>query len=231
MKYRDLTLLLIGILVALFVFGFNTPLLPKFQVQYTINSSQSDWITAVSTLAAVFIALLIAVYGERLKEYGAVRPAIELIDSLENIQENRDGVKQGWTRLVFKNTGGSTAEEVEVYVSQIFDFNKPRENFIAVPLSWTHDGRSRRNFHSHQYGYLDFCLYANAGKKGGFPHLVLTAGAGIPTYEEIYQFTNKVELTVFQKNGLIKKYLVKIDLASSNPFVRVKKVTQLVQSI
>ena len=105
----------------------------------SIDSLTANNITAFGTLAAVIVALAIAVWGERLKKWGGYKPEIVILRSLENIQEDRSGTRQGQTRLIFENHGEATAEDVEVYVNMIYDNGIQRQNFIGVPLSWTHD--------------------------------------------------------------------------------------------
>lgn len=207
---RYINLFLLGSLTTLLVFGFNTPFLPDFQVKYTISGSQPEWVTALSTIGAVLAALGIAVWSKSLGEL-FYKSNIVIKDKLENIQENRQGEKQGHTRLLFENQGNATAEDVEVYVSNIYDEDQSRANFLPVPLSWTHDGRSRRSFHPNQYGYLDFCRIDNVDNPNKTPKLVLVAGGGIPAYEDISSNTNKIELTVFEKSGQTKKYEVSIE--------------------
>lgn len=227
-RFTGLNFLLLGILLALYIFGFNLPLLPKFQVSFSMVGSQSEWFTAFSTLAAVLIALGVAIWGERLKLFGGYKSDIQIVNSLENIQANREGRKQGHTRLIFKNYGKAVAEEVEVYVNKIYDIDltEPRDNFIPVPLSWTHDGRSRRNFNPDQYGYLDFCRIDDTERRGSFPRLVLVAGAGIPTYEDLYPYTVQIELVIFQKTGETKTFNLSLHWEIGQPMMHITNIEQ-----
>lgn len=212
---------LLEILVTLIIFGFNTPLLKYFQVSFTVPGSQTEWLTAIGTLTASIIALIIAIWGDRLKNWGGYRPNILLVDKFENIQENELQQKQGHTRLLFENKGKATAVEVEAYVTNIYDNNIPRRNFLPVPLSWTHDGRSVRNFHVNQFRHLDFCRRDNTEDVNSIPNLVLAAGAGIPAYQKINIDTNKIELTLFQKSEEKGKYEINIQWEQNYPWVKV----------
>ena len=221
MNKSNLPPFLIGVLVTLFIFGFNTPLLKYFQIKYTLPGSHAEWLGILGTLTASITALAIAIWGERLKNWGGYKPVIVLIDKFENTQENEAHQKQGHTRLVFENIGRGTAEEVEAYVTKIYDNNNERRNFLPVPLSWTHDGRSVRNFHVNQFRYLDFCRIDNIEDKKFTPNLVLVAGAGIPAYQKIEVSTNRIELTLFQKSQQKGKYEIDVEWEHDYPWVKV----------
>lgn len=227
MNKSNLPPFLIGVLVTLLIFGFNTPFLKNFQVSFTLAGSQFEWLTAIGTLTASVIALIIAIWGDRLKSWGGYRPKIVLVDKFENIQENELQQKQGHTRLLFENKGKATAEEVEAYVTNIYDNNNPRRNFLPVPLSWTHDGRSVRNFHVNQFRHLDFSRRDNTEDVNSVPNLVLAAGAGIPAYQKIKIDTNKIELTLFQKSQQKEKYEIYIEWQQNYPWVKITGFKQI----
>lgn len=227
MKYPYLIYsFLLGFSLALIIFGFFTPLFPNFLIRYTVERSLPDWITAISTTLAVFTALGISLWRKSLEEF-FYKPDINLLDSLKNFQEYTDKkVTQGQTRLLIKNTGNGTAIDVEAYVSKIYDNGNPRTNFIAVPLYWTHNG-SRRDFHPNQFGYLDFCRIDRLNDPNCKPKLVLAAGAGVPTYEEIREKLTTVELIIFQKSGQIKSYSIDLDWLNNLEPVRVIKFSEI----
>lgn len=207
---RGIIFFLLGFFATVIILGFITSILPGFQISYILEGSQADWATAFATIAATVSALIIAIWG---KSLGSLfyQPNVILRDKLMNIQTNTAGKKQGQTRLLFENIGNMTAEDVEVYVLNVYDVDQPRKDFLPVPLSWTHDGRSRRSFHPRQFGYLDFSRINDMDDPNSAPHLVLVAGAQIPTYEDILPITNKLDLIIFEKSGQVKKYEIFLD--------------------
>lgn len=193
----------------------------------TISSLDANKITALGTMLAIFVALSISIWGERFKRWGGYKPSIFILRSLENIQINRRGVRQGQTRLVFENRGNVPAEEVEVYVNMIYDNQIPRLNFIGVPLSWTHDGRSTRNFQPHQLRYLDLCRIDDISDVNNVPKLVLVAGSGIPTYEDLVPGRMKLDLLVSEKSGITKRYEIHLRWHMGADLVMVTRIREL----
>jgi hypothetical protein len=205
----------IGVILTLIFFGFEIPVLSGFQIQYSLPGSKVDWLTAFSTLAAVIVSLTIAVAGKSMKNL-FYKSNIEYIDKLQNIQTT-----QGHTRLLFKNMGNDTAREVEIYVTEIIDNGQKRADFLPVPLSWTHDGRSRRNFHPNQFGYLDLCRLDDVSANSLNPKLVLSAGAGVPNYEVITEGETEISLMMFQQSGQLKIFQANVFWERGNPYVNV----------
>ncbi len=226
MKINWLAGLFIGCLLTLLVLGFNTPLLPKFQIQYTLQGSQSDWLSAIGTLFATITALVIAIWGKSLRKL-SFWSDIRIIDSQVNFQPSKEG-RGGYVRFLFKNYGNDTAEDVEVYIDHIQDNDSDRLNFLPVPLRWTHDGRSKRSFHPNQYGYLDFCNVHDIGNRSDGAHFTLAAGSGVPSYEQIATGKSQLHLIIFQKSGQIKKYNVNISYNISD---KVPNITNIAETI
>lgn len=201
---------MIVVLITLCLFGFKLDLFSYFQVIFLIKSSVAEWITALGTLMAVVVSLLIAIGGNKLRHL-VEKPDIQLKNSLKNIQPDKaKGIEQGHTRLLFFNEGNATAKGVEIYVTSIKPNGKKREHFLPVPLSWTHDGKSRRDFHPNQFGYLDLCRIENINDTSSNPKLVLAAGGGVSTYEQIDHGENELELVIFQESGENKYYHLRL---------------------
>lgn len=218
-------LFLFGFLSALIIFGFSTPLLPQFQIAYSIPSSWPEFLTAIGTILAAVIALIVALWGETLKKLFYMSD-MKLIEYHENLQTSRDDVTQGHTRLKFLNDGGSVAEDVIVYVSEIIEQGSPRPEFLPVPLSWTHDGRYIRNFAPHEIWYLDLCRKNNI-EDGNKPVLVLAAGQQVPTYEDINEGKTTLIIRLSQKSGQIRDYQIDLFWKFENHYVKVKGINEV----
>lgn len=215
-----------GFILALLVFGFNTPLLPKFQISYSLPGSWPDWIGSISTTFAVLVALIIAIWGKFLGEL-FVKSSIVITGFKSNIQYFGD-IPQGQSRLIIENQGNASAEDVEVYVDRIVDDGNARANFIPVPLSWTHYGQSQRSFHPNQYGYLDLCRIDDNRLYDQNPNLVLSRGQGVKSYEEIHSEDTELLLVIFQKSGHVTKYDIHLKWRRGmDGYVRVEKITKI----
>lgn len=188
--------------------------------------------TAIGTNGAVLVALLLGIWGDWFKQFFFTAnlkvPVSEVLINDQQYQpplqkSDLDGpvwqpptIIQPMVRLFFINEGNSTARDVEVYVTKIYDKGVLRKNFLPVPLPWTHDGKTIRNFHPKQFGYLDFCWAINAFNIGDYPKLILIAGNNVHNYEDIYTDQTNFELTIFQKSGKVKNILVSLKVIITN---------------
>lgn len=184
----------------------------------------------IATLIASAVALAIAIWGEWLKQFFfksnlLVRQEDVLINDQQYIPPPKrtdvgylpqPPIMQAMVRLFFLNKGNATARDVEVYVTKVYDNGVPRKSFLSVPLPWTHDGKTVRNFHPKQFGYLDFCWAFDAFKTGDNPKLILIAGKSVPNYENIYTEQTEFEITVFQKSAKVKKFIVSLKWTITN---------------
>lgn len=96
----------------------------------------------------------VAVLGEVVRRW-AFRPEIRAVQLVST-----DQIVSKITRLLLKNEGSVSARDVEAHVEEIFDGDDKRENFVPVPLRWTH-GQDRpgspsiRDIHADQSCHLD----------------------------------------------------------------------------
>lgn len=113
-----------------------------------------DWIKAIGTLAAVVVALVIAIFGEKLKHW-AVRPRL----SLRKVRVGRpdsEGTRRISTRteadegtayffrLAIRNRGNTAAHDVQVFLNSVERVvNGEREEvtaFTPMNLVWSYRG-------------------------------------------------------------------------------------------
>jgi hypothetical protein len=228
MTLRYFFIFLFGVIFTFFFFGSIIPLIPNLNINYTVQSSKSDWVISILTLLSLLGAFAIAIWGQRFHKLGNYKANIKIVKSIENIQENDRHEKQGHTRLIFENTGKNIAEDVEVYVDKIYDNNNLRNDFISVPLTWTHSGLFKRSFQEKQYGYLDLCRIDNIDDKNDIPKLVLTAGAGIPNYQDLNEGNTILRLMIFQKDERRKIYKIHLNWKKGKPFIHVAKIVKII---
>lgn len=206
---------LLGSLVTLLIFGFNTPFLPKFQITYSNQSSWPEFLTAIGTLLAVVVAL----FGDWIR-YKLFPSDVHIVDIWQDVQGN-----QGQTRLLIRNIGKYTAYEVEVYLNKIVDNGVNRQGFLPVPLIWTHTAgiETKRNLHPNQFGYyLDLCRLEKINDPSIEPKVPLIFGAGVDAYEKIYHGTTILKIVISQKSGEQIKYDVNLEwIRGQDQFVRV----------
>lgn len=198
---------ILGMIVTTIIFG----IIP-FQFIFTIPGSPTETLGTVGTWAAIALALSIATWGDWLKRIPFKSNMQIPFEKVWVDIQQYSPVTQGHVRFYFINKGNITAEEVEVYVNKIYDNgNQPRRGFLPVPLSWTHSGLAKRNFHPKQFGYLDFCRVEDISNSSLIPKLVLYAGAGVSNYEDIRTRTTKFVIVVFQRWGNVKTFEVELE--------------------
>lgn len=228
MRFRLFLVFLSGGIITFLIFGIIFSFFPIFKISYTIQGSENEWIMSIITLLSLMGAFAIAIWGERFRKFGEHKSNLKIVKSIENIQENEKYEKQGHTRLMFENNGKNIAEDVEVYIDQIYDNGNLRNDFISVPLTWTHSGEFKRSFQERQYGYLDLCRRDNTENNSIVPKLVLTAGAGIPTYQNLGEGNTILRLMIFQKNEKRKTYKIHLNWEKNKPFIHVTKIVKVI---
>lgn len=215
----------LGLLISLEILLLILYVLPT-QLTVKIDAGFVSIVTAIATILAVFVAL----FGKNIRKI-FIHTDIKIIGSRENQQIPNPEVNhptQGHTRLIVKNLGKCSAYDVEAYVTKIIDpDSQVRPDFLPVPLSWTHDGRSKRNFHPNQYGYLDLCRRDDIGKQSESPKLVLAAGGGVFNYEIICEGDTELELTLFELSGNVKKYNISLTYNLNEPTVKVSSISEV----
>jgi hypothetical protein len=223
-RFKGIWFFLLGVLLTLFIFHIY-----PLSLHVIITSPLIEVVVALGTLGAVVAALVIAVWGDWLKRLGGFKSDLLLPDSKVLINDQPYGnIVERHVRLLFINNGEATAEDVEVYISKIKENDGERGGFLPVPLSWTHWGGTRRNFHPLQFGYIDFCKVKNKSDTAIKPKLVLAAGAGVDTYETIFYQNTTFELIVFQKSGQVMCFELSLEwIKTDSHDFRVKSIKQV----
>lgn len=218
MKLLAALYFVIGFSFALILFGtsYTTPLLQNFHIKFIIPGSWPEFLTAIGTLLAVIVAL----FGDWIR--GKLFPSkVRIVDKWENPQ----GETQGYTRLLVKNLGWSTAYEVEVHVNKIFDGQNERLGYLPVPLIWTHTAgaETKRSLHPKQFGYfLDLCLKESRDDPTIEPKIPLIFGNGVENYQKIHNGQTTLELVISQRSGNQIVCIIKLEwLRGQDKFVRV----------
>lgn len=124
----------------------------------------------------------------------------------------------------------SKAKDVEVVVEGIFEDDKPRENFLPSPLTWTHGQAYEqnkylvlRNIHPGQTVWIDICNFIKSSNS-----LILAtsvaAALRVPDFCKLNQGGTTLKLSVYQDDGQIVPItiLIKWD-GKYDPNISIKK--------
>jgi hypothetical protein len=151
--------------------------------------SITDWLTAIGTVGAVVVALLLAFLGKLTDWYRKPILTLEFENkepfcrhsTIADLPNQPIGY---FLRLRVRNTGKSMARDCEAKLIRILDVNKQeRTNFDPTNLHWTGHGRNNKiSIHKTAYEYLDVAyarndipqitLYTNETTPRGFPFAI-----------------------------------------------------------
>lgn len=115
-------------------------------------------LSIVVSLLSTMAALVIATFDGRMKRW-AEKPKLGIKTVAHNSQANGNVTQDVW-RLLMENEGKGTAREVEVYAEKIIRNRSIVENFLPVPLQWTHyqtrgNNAVSRDIHPSQSVFID----------------------------------------------------------------------------
>ncbi len=100
-------------------------------------------------------------------------------------------------RIVLRNDGKDTAEDVQADVARVIDKTAPRVNYIPFPLTWTHLNNEIRNVLKNQTVYIDLI--------SELPYFDCTissrSASYVPSIAYVGNDDTQLEVTVYQKNG------------------------------
>lgn len=174
----------------------------------------------LGAMLASSIALVIALFGEQFK---SLTRKTNL--SIKNIRTNEQGGGNSvYYRLEIINKGNYPAKNVEVYVDSIKEGGQIRDNFLPVPLRWTHaraylSAGVYRDIHPDQTVLLDFCEFV---KDRNLLQLSLAAGDENPEFRILHGGDTKVIIKIYQESGKTLKITLPIIWKSEqNPTVSI----------
>lgn len=130
-----------------------------------LNSSFTflkDYGELIGALIASSVALFLGGGGGNWIKTLFSKPALKVL-SLKRLHHTHE--LDVW-RVLIKNEGKAIARNVQVEVVEIIDdSNKKRENFLPLPLRWTHLDTETRDILPSQTAYLDIFEHINRGKQ------------------------------------------------------------------
>lgn len=158
------------------------------------------WWTAIGT---IFLGV-VALFGEWLKTK-FWHPNIKPEESV--IVEQRK--KLFVIRLILYNFGRASARELEAVITKIIDpDSKPRDNFIPVPLNWTHSQlwentrpKIVRDIHPKQPCYLDVADFITDDENNPKLRLSIQACQELENWSLLKKGITKLEIMIYEKSG------------------------------
>lgn len=175
------------------------------------NNFFKEYGELLGAVIASTVALFIAAGGAEKWKRVFLKPELKVIN---NIQRYRQA-HHVW-RISVKNTGNDIARDVQAMVTNITEGGKERENFVPMPLGWTHKDSDTSNIHPEQIVNLDIIEhYVNSSNKE--VQLASPRGHGVADFRNIRisdQIT-KLEISFYESRG--KALAVDIEIGYTAP--------------
>lgn len=179
----------------------------------------------LGSLIASITALIIAIFTEPFLNKFIRKTKLRVKGVTSHIQGAGDLIVH---RLLIKNESNYRAKDVEVDVEQIYDGDEKRQNFLPVPLGWTHShavngGHVARDIHPNQSVYLDICNYIKR-KDGDVLQLSLKAGSEIADFSVLKLGSTKLFMKAYQDSGQTIEMILIISWdGKNNPSIRLSR--------
>lgn len=161
---------------------------------------------------AVFVALFIGIASPIFIEYLRRKPQKSNLSMVKVLIINQDNDPEEYQpkklldagRLMIENKGKFIAKRVQAYIEKIVDNGEQREDFVPMPLNWTHgqlnkEGFITRDIYPNQTVYLDVFNHFLDIDYAGDRSVVLAVAAGM-------EFDSLSKLAIGESEMLIKIY-------------------------
>lgn len=132
-------------------------------------------------------------------------------------QQNNNGKVADVGRIIIRNDGKIKARAVEPYIEAILWDNKIEQNFLPVPLKWTHGqlltgGPTIRDIYPNQSVYLDiFYSIINSDMVGERSvDWAIGAGCEVDTFSKIRLGVNDIEVKMYQEDGQVTRIKIRV---------------------
>ncbi len=130
----------------------------------------------------------------------------------KELMKVRQGGKVIW-RLVIENQGRATAKNVQVEATRIYEGKGARNDFLSLPLRWSHMDRIEREILSNQTAYLDVLELVDTDTRNiRSEHKLKLAsyfGSGTPL-PELSEKATQIDLVSYQRRGIKQNISVKV---------------------
>lgn len=171
-----------------------------------------DW-TALMTIAT-FLAVVVAFTSPWIASWLRNRPKNSDLNVVDSYVFHQTAERSVGRIAIKNNKNGFKAVGIEVYVEEMEDNGILRENFLSVPLRWTHGQVNNdivRDVYPNQTVWLDIFDYIwNPKTGGGTVKLSLVAGMEVDSFSEVNNEITRLKLSLYQKSGQIIPIRLKI---------------------
>ena len=158
----------------------------------------------IGTFIASATALFIAGGGGRWLINKAYKPNLKVTGNIQRYMQ----ALQMW-RIAITNEGNDTAKNVQAMVTRFIEGGQDRENFVPMPLAWTHQEEVSIDIHPEQTVYLDIIEHhTNTSDKKA--NLASPRGHGVPDFRDLKESEQitTLEITFYGNRGrLFKTYI------------------------
>lgn len=187
---------------------------------------------------AVIVALAVAVLSPVYIDYLNRRPKksnLLLHDVMVRNQDNDPTVYEPKVldigRLVITNMGKFSAKSVQAYIERISDDGERREDFIPMPLTWTHGhlnptGAITRDIYPNQTVYLDVFLNVLDIEVVHDRSVLLSVGTGreVDSFSKVALGQSELKIRLYQESGQVSEANIKIGWDGVNvPTIELEK--------
>lgn len=178
--------------------------------------SQEFW-TALAVIVALFIPWIASWLNNRPKKSKLVFKGTSIVN-----QDNNPDTKEELARLlnvgrlIIKNEGKYIAKCVEANLDQIGFDDELRDDFLPIPLFWTHgqlnkNGPTIRDIYPNQTVYLDLIHHYYDPNYVGSNSVVfaVAAGQGIDNLWRMNLGESKLFIKLYQESGQVDNVCIK----------------------
>lgn len=128
---------------------------------FGISADLLNVFVAILGVLATMILGILAIFGNQIRSY-FFRPSLRPVDKKRTIQLTPKVIGGAvyhknyvFHRLIIKNTGKVRATDVRVLLTYEKGNQKELENFIPIPLNWTHWNKTSRDISRGEPAYID----------------------------------------------------------------------------
>lgn len=161
--------------------------------------SPSFWTLVISSTIGLISSVIALLIAGGVGEY--IKPWLGFKSSLELLSFRRYKQASHYWRLAIRNSGREVARSVQVDILKIVDDGgKERDNFLPIPLRWTHLNCESRDILSNQTVYLDVIEHIPSAMENA-ARLITRFGGGVDDFEKLKNGESHIVLGIYQMNG------------------------------
>lgn len=114
-------------------------------------------------------------------------------------------------RIAISNDGSATAYDIQVDVTNIFENGHKRENFLSMPLRWTHLDKEIRDINADQTVFLDVFEH-HINNQAKTVNLATRFGGGVDDFRELKVGPDATALELTLYNSKRKSIKIYVDI-------------------